>query len=74
MHEQLKQKMGFINSNSSRGRGRDQFLNYSLDEINQKLQAKVRYYNTSTGKGKGKKRLNKSFENVFSACATTSRK
>ena len=66
MHEQLKKKMGITNSHSSRGRGRDQFLNYSLDEINQKLQAKARNYNTSTG-NKNKKRLNKSFENVFSA-------
>lgn len=74
VHEQIKKKMGFINSHSSRGRGRDTFLNYSLDEINQKLQAKVRNYNTSTGNSKGgKKRLNKSFENVFSACASTSR-
>ena len=72
MMQELKKKMGFINAQTSRGRGGEKFLNYSLDEINQKLQAHVRNYNTSGGKGM-KKRLNKSFENVFSACASTSR-
>ena len=63
MHEQIKKKMGFINSHSSRGRAKDQFVNYSLDEIHHNLQVRARNYNTSNGKGK--KRLNKSFENVF---------
>ena len=69
MMQELKKKMGFINSQTSRGRtGGEQYLNYSLDEINQKLQAHASNYNTSGMKGKGmKKRLNKSFENVFSA-------
>jgi hypothetical protein len=75
MMQELKKKMGFINSQTSRGRANgEQFLNYSLDEINQKLKQHVSNYNTSMGKSKGmKKRLNKSFENVFSACASTSR-
>ena len=72
--QELKKKMGWTNSQTSRGRtGGDKFLNYSLDEINQKLKQN---YNTniSTNNPKGiKKRLNKSFENVFSACASTSR-
>lgn len=72
--QELKKKMGWANSHTSRGRtGGEKFLNYSLDEINQKFQ---NGYNTTTNKSheKGvKKRLNKSFENVFSACASTSR-
>lgn len=74
MMQELKKKMGFINAQTSRGRGGEKFLNYSLDEINQKLQAHVQNYSTASGNPKGmKKRLNKSFENVFSACASTSR-
>lgn len=77
MMQELKKKMGFINAQTSRGRtGGDKFLNYSLDEINQKLQSNVQNYmsNITSGEQKGmKKRLNKSFENVFSACASTSR-
>lgn len=75
MMQELKKKMGFINAQTSRGRAAGEgFLNYSLDEINQKLQFQVINYQTSTGTHKGmKKRLNKSFENVFSACASTSR-
>jgi hypothetical protein len=48
-----------------RGAG-EKFLNYSLDEINQKFTSNTHKYNTTTHKGM-KKRLNKSFENVFSA-------
>jgi hypothetical protein len=71
--QELKKKMGWANSHTSRGRTGDKFLNYSLDEINQKLQNNYNT-NTSTHNPKGiKKRLNKSFENVFSACASTSR-
>ena len=72
MMQELKKKMGWINSQTSRGRGAgDKFLNYSLDEINQKFQSNT---NNQGGNQKGmKKRLNKSFENVFSACASTSR-
>lgn len=69
MMQELKKKMGFLNAQTSRGRAAGEgFLNYSLDEINQKLQFQVINYQTSTGAQKGmKKRLNKSFENVFSA-------
>ena len=73
MMQELKKKMGFINSQTSRGRtGGDKFLNYSLDEINQKLQSNIHNMWNEEQKGM-KKRLNKSFENVFSACASTSR-
>lgn len=67
MMQELKKKMGFINSQTSRGRtGGDKFLNYSLDEINQKLQSNIQNMCNEEQKGM-KKRLNKSFENVFSA-------
>ena len=73
MMQELKKKMGFINSQTSRGRtGGDKFLNYSLDEINQKLQSNIQNMWSEEQKGM-KKRLNKSFENVFSAWASTSR-
>lgn len=51
--QELKKKMGWANSQTSRGRTGDKFLNYNT--------------NSSTHQKGIKKRLNKSFENVFSA-------